>query len=327
MNIVSERAPVEGTRLLVLLALADQANDEGLAYPAVTTLAQRARVGREAARKHLRALEADGILETQQGRGGRFDPNGKGPGGRSVYALTDPARWPSQRDEWKPRKPRFPDLFEPSQLGFRSNWSDFHEAQAAATPPPAGGGTPPPAGGGTPPPAGGATHQVTHEVTPQRAAPGAAECGGDEDPEGFGEWWAIYPRKLDRPKARAAYAAVLREGRATPEQLLKGAKAYAVDRQGVAKRWVKGPAAWLENNRWTDFTTIPDPRNAAAAGVPADQARALMMERAMEWIGRKNTALAAFNKDEFVREAVKRGLVTVREARELGYLIPSDLRK
>ena len=59
-----DEAPVEKpTELLVLIALADEANDAGRnAFPSVAKIAKRARCQPRAAKYALRALEADGII-------------------------------------------------------------------------------------------------------------------------------------------------------------------------------------------------------------------------------------------------------------------------
>lgn len=63
---------------LVLLALAEYAHDDGsMAFPAVETLARKARVGETTCRKSLRSLEADGEIE----------PMGKTKFGTVIYRL------------------------------------------------------------------------------------------------------------------------------------------------------------------------------------------------------------------------------------------------
>ena len=71
MNKVWAHAPYDGGTLLVLLALADWSNDEGQAWPSVAGLARKARLGERQTRSILRALEADGVLNTQPGGGRR----------------------------------------------------------------------------------------------------------------------------------------------------------------------------------------------------------------------------------------------------------------
>lgn len=57
ISAVWDQSRAKGTTLLVLLAIADNASDNGLAWPGLETIAQRARVGKRAVIAHLRKLE------------------------------------------------------------------------------------------------------------------------------------------------------------------------------------------------------------------------------------------------------------------------------
>jgi hypothetical protein len=72
MASVWESAPVRGGELLVLLALADHANDTATCFPSVPRLAQRARLSVRQTQRVLRHLEHLGLLTRQPhaGRGG-----------------------------------------------------------------------------------------------------------------------------------------------------------------------------------------------------------------------------------------------------------------
>lgn len=59
---VWELSKAKGPRLLLLLALADQANEYGIAWPDADTLAQRGRVEKRNVYPHLLKLEKDGEL-------------------------------------------------------------------------------------------------------------------------------------------------------------------------------------------------------------------------------------------------------------------------
>jgi hypothetical protein len=69
MSLVWERAPYTAGSLIVLLALADWANDEGVAWPSMERLAQKARIDRRSAQRIVRQLERDGVLEIEAGGG------------------------------------------------------------------------------------------------------------------------------------------------------------------------------------------------------------------------------------------------------------------
>lgn len=69
MQHVWENGPDDKAELVVLLALADFANDDGECWPAMDTIGQKARMSERNARRVLRKLEADGYVETVEGRG------------------------------------------------------------------------------------------------------------------------------------------------------------------------------------------------------------------------------------------------------------------
>ena len=67
---VWETAPVRSGELLVLLALADHANDSGTCFPSVARLAERARLSLRQTQRVLRHLEQTGLINRQP-HGGR----------------------------------------------------------------------------------------------------------------------------------------------------------------------------------------------------------------------------------------------------------------
>jgi hypothetical protein len=65
-----ERAKVSGSQLLVLLAMADFADDQGRnIYPSMTTLAQKARLSESQARRVVHELVESGIVEVMEAGG------------------------------------------------------------------------------------------------------------------------------------------------------------------------------------------------------------------------------------------------------------------
>ncbi|MCI0348139.1 MAG: helix-turn-helix domain-containing protein, partial [Acidobacteriales bacterium] len=60
---VWSNSPYRGTDLIVHLALADMANDEGVSWPSVKTLAERARVSERQIFKIIARMMAEGLLE------------------------------------------------------------------------------------------------------------------------------------------------------------------------------------------------------------------------------------------------------------------------
>lgn len=74
MSAVWKYAPVDQGELLVLLALADFANDEGRCFPSVETLAEKSRMSERSVQRAVRAMEEAGFLSIEPG-GGRHSAN------------------------------------------------------------------------------------------------------------------------------------------------------------------------------------------------------------------------------------------------------------
>lgn len=75
MHLVWQNASeLQGSRLLVMLALADWSNDEGHCWPKINQLAHKTRVSARTAQRCIRDLEEEGYL-TAEGGGGRGIPS------------------------------------------------------------------------------------------------------------------------------------------------------------------------------------------------------------------------------------------------------------
>jgi hypothetical protein len=130
IDLVWTNAPYSGAKLLVLLALADWANDDGWCYPSQSTIAAKARVDRRRVKRILGELMEDGVVERIV-TGGR---SGEG----EVHT------WPSQyrlRTDWLAQMPA---VYQRSSI---------HKSSARGVPrPPLGGSMYPPRRGGPVPP-------------------------------------------------------------------------------------------------------------------------------------------------------------------------------
>lgn len=75
----------------------------------------------------------------------------------------------------------------------------------------------------------------------------------------FEEFWTTYPKRVAKDAAAKAYASALH--RATPEQILNGARAYRNDgpRQRAEPKFTKHPATWLNGGCWNDELTTTTP--------------------------------------------------------------------
>jgi uncharacterized protein YdaU (DUF1376 family) len=75
-------------------------------------------------------------------------------------------------------------------------------------------------------------------------------------PEGFDEFWSVYPRKVAKPAAVKAYAkAVASHG---VEVVIEGAKRYAAAVMGKDAQYIAHAATWLGAERWAD--DLPPPK-------------------------------------------------------------------
>jgi len=90
-----------------------------------------------------------------------------------------------------------------------------------------------------------------------------------DEPDGFAEFWATYPRKDARKDALKAYRAL----KPTPD--LRAVMLAAIARHRVSRQWQDGfiplAATWIRGERWTD---------AGAASLPAVSAPARPMGEA-----------------------------------------------
>jgi len=71
----------KGTKLLILLALADFTNDDGLSWPSIDRLAQKSRCSRRRAQDAIREIAEDGELQIERNAG---------PKGVHLYRVTPP---------------------------------------------------------------------------------------------------------------------------------------------------------------------------------------------------------------------------------------------
>lgn len=100
MTEVWKHSPAKGATLLLLLAIADNANDAKLAWPSIDTLAAKTRQTSTTVRSQLRKLEAAGLLERNER-----------PGRSSMYRILTPPK-----NFTPPKTPPLPnDDFDPSR--------------------------------------------------------------------------------------------------------------------------------------------------------------------------------------------------------------------
>jgi uncharacterized protein YdaU (DUF1376 family) len=107
---------------------------------------------------------------------------------------------------------------------------------------------------------------------------------GDE-PEGFLKFRAAYPKRnvaFPTTLARKRWLEACRRG-ASPDEIIAGATAYAAEQRRIGKvgtEFVKTADAWLNQQRWRDYTpSAVDPPAAPAAPIPDETWR----DRVRRW--------------------------------------------
>ncbi len=227
MTWVWDHSHAKGIARMVLLALADIAGEDGVCWPAVTTIAHKCGgISERSVRRHMKDLVALGELAATTR-----------PGSTTLYRVLTPTT--------RPRTDCHPSLDATPDTGDRTPRTDSHPGQSvtpdtAVTPPrtqlcPGG---PDIAVSDEPP--------ITINEPSHTPAPTARTNGDD----GFDSWWSHYPRKVDKGHARKAYRSALK--RATADDLLAGVQQFAETARSREPRFVPHAATWLNGDRWTD---------------------------------------------------------------------------
>ncbi len=146
--------------------------------------------------------------------------------------------------------------------------------------------------------------------------PPCRPTGGAEVPDGFDDFWELYPQ--DRRRRRAGseerYAAALAAG-ATPEGLREAAAAYASETEEFTRSRVCLVDNWLRDGRWRRHL---DERKAAADEKDAATQRSLV--QVAEWIKSSSPTCRRLSRQQ-VEAVVAFGMVTPAELHLAGVAI------
>lgn len=99
---------------------------------------------------------------------------------------------------------------------------------------------------------------LAEEQKSQPDEPKKEEKKTEEYPEGFNQFWEVYPKKVGKGEAYKKYKARINSGW-SPDELLEAAKNYAskVIRERTDKKYIKHPKTFLsENEPFVDFLTV-----------------------------------------------------------------------
>jgi hypothetical protein len=221
-----EHAPVDQGTLLVLLALADNA-DEGsrTCFPGIhETIAPKTRLSPRQVKRCLAELSAAGIIEVRRNAS---------PVRTNLYRIEPVSKWRSAISS--PPEPI-------PEVTFATGRSDTH-VTSEVTPM-----SPEPSVTVSEPSVLCAREQLTL----------LSESQPPTKIERFDEFWKVYPKKVAKPAARKAWDKAVRK--VDPQVIIAAAARYARSDQ-VERGFAKHPQGWLNDERWTDGDLPPAARS------------------------------------------------------------------
>lgn len=246
---VWRQSKATGATLLVLLSLADQANDEGICWPSVPMIAERCRVSVRSVSRYLAQLEELGEIS-------RMDRQGRS----TVFTVNfTPAKLAPT-----PAKLAVVD----KNSGIAEPLSDWHPPLPTVSPTPANLSPTP------------ATVGVQKRQEPSKE-PSRNQNSSLDNIASFDEFWKVYPNKGSRKTALAAYVKALKI--AKPEVLLAGAH-EARRAWGAPEHRPYAPlgATWLNAERWEETAETMNYRIVSHVGSRKQQVLNHTMTAAMQ---------------------------------------------
>jgi hypothetical protein len=218
---VWQHSEASGNDLLLLLALADIADDTGKCWPSVAHLAEKTRLSRATVQRRLHAMTEEGRLRTEDRRGTS-----------NVYYL--------RLDREDPQVPQS-EASKGSQSEAPNPSQSVGGSQIEAASPTDTGGASPGATGGASP---GATRTINEPPTTRKSRPTT-----DTD-AAFDVFWKLYPKKVGRDAARTKWTAALK--RASLDEVMAGLHKYLPIWRTTEPKFIPNPATWLNQGRWQD---------------------------------------------------------------------------
>lgn len=261
MTAVWDGSEADGGALLVLLAIADFANDRGMAFPSVARLARKARRSKRQVFAILKQLQAMGELRVESG-GGRHEVNRyhvnvavlatkaaeraaeeeaeADEGGSPVNATERPGTERVQFPHPSPAGGRVKDSTE--TVKFCTEKGEAHFTPNRHEPSEEPSRVSQPSLALVPEGATG------HEIVPSKSVDMRTE---------FAEFYRVFPQHKGRDAAWTAYVRARKKVDAAT--IHQGAMRYAafIDRrraseQDFAPRFIAYPTTWLNQGRWAD---------------------------------------------------------------------------
>jgi len=230
MSMVWNAGPDSASQRLMMLALADHANDEGTqCYPSVARLAEKCCVKERRAQRILHDLEVDGWL-TRDTTGGK---------GRTSNYVLNLARLQAAAAE-RVHIAADSDSERVHSSTSKGALSDTKGALSGSK-------------GCTP------VHPNHQEPSDKATTRETLTLVGEIVPvsvaDGFESFWALYPRKVGKGQARRAWDAAVKK--CPGAEIIAGLERCRQQLVSVAEaKFIPHPSTWLNGERWSDE---PDP--------------------------------------------------------------------
>lgn len=241
LSFVLEQSEAQGNARLVLISIANHADSRGEnAWPAIATIALESRCADSTVRLAIADLVAMGELEKIP-RGGQLGSKFRPTDAYRIARMLPPKVGPSSDESHRRESSELP----PKHERATADPSAMNRPRTVQNRP--------------------KDTQRAREAEPTTIATTRP------DPDGFDEFWKIYPHKVGKGAARKAFAARLKAG-TKPADLIAAARVFAewvVSAATVGElesmRSVPHPSTWLNQERDGDSLTMPGRAPAAAS--------------------------------------------------------------
>lgn len=249
---------------IVLMVLADYADEHGTCYPGVELIAEDAELSRSTVLRRLKALAAAGLIEVQR----RVNHRGERTSNRYLLQIDVKVTAEQWLEVVEQVKTRLPSEKEEEVQGVNVTLGSeappkCHAERGAKVSPGDTGTT-----RGTTSREIGASASAPSAAQEQTSQPTLALVGTPAPSEavsgalsGFSDFWSAYPRKVSKAAAERAWSKAMRKTNGRPEVVMAGL-AEATEfwtRTGRKDDYVPYPATWLNAEGWLDVLPAAQP--------------------------------------------------------------------
>lgn len=222
MTEVWHSAPVEQGALLVLLALADSADDSTrTCYPGIAAIASKCRLSERQAQYCIKRLREQGVIEVKRNAS---------PVKTNLYVIAHESTWETGRDAITAPPPEKP---ETQLLQVRDATHCVSDTQPIAPKPSV---------------TSVETLDSRPSLFPDREKQESKDTSFDT---AFEQWWKVFPRRVgSKAKVKSAFKTALKK--VSFDDLVRATKAYAEAMEDSDQKFIKYPQGWLNDERWTE---------------------------------------------------------------------------